>query len=92
MTDARNLDAYLARIDWQGERVPTYATLAGVLNAHVAHIPFENFDVLLGRPRSGNHKGGSGARLELRIIRIHTKAAQVPHPSTSTSRADARKG
>lgn len=50
MADALNLDAYLARIGWQGERAPTYATLAGVLDAHVAHIPFENFDVLLGRP------------------------------------------
>jgi N-hydroxyarylamine O-acetyltransferase len=27
----------------------THATLAGLLGAHMAHIPFENFDVLLGR-------------------------------------------
>lgn len=49
MADAFNLDAYLDRIDWQGGRSPSYATLAGVLDAHVRHVPFENFDVLLGR-------------------------------------------
>jgi len=32
-----------------GRPAPTYATLAGLLGAHMAHIPFENFDVLLGR-------------------------------------------
>jgi N-hydroxyarylamine O-acetyltransferase len=49
MAEAINLDAYLARIDWQGEKAPTYKTLASVLDAHIAHIPFENLDVLLGR-------------------------------------------
>lgn len=44
------LDAYLARIGYQGPRAPGYATLAGVLAAHHASIPFESFDVLLGRP------------------------------------------
>ena len=29
---------------------PTYDVLAGVLRAHIANIPFESFDVLLGRP------------------------------------------
>src|ERR1700761_3822466 len=50
MADTLNLDAYLARIGWQDERAPTYTTLAGVLDAHMARIPFENLDVLLGRP------------------------------------------
>jgi N-hydroxyarylamine O-acetyltransferase len=50
MADAINLDAYLARIGWQGEKAPTYKALAGVLDAHTAHIHFENLDVLLGRP------------------------------------------
>lgn len=45
-----DLDAYLARIGYAGPRRPSYATLAGVLRAHVASIPFESFDVLLGRP------------------------------------------
>ena len=31
---------------------PTAATLAGVMRAHVAAIPFENLDVQLGRPTS----------------------------------------
>jgi N-hydroxyarylamine O-acetyltransferase len=50
MAQALNLDAYLARINYTGPRVPTYETLAGVLRAHIANIPFESFDVLLGRP------------------------------------------
>ncbi|HEX5121746.1 MAG TPA: arylamine N-acetyltransferase, partial [Rhodanobacteraceae bacterium] len=44
-----DLDAYLARIGWTGGREPTFATLAGILRAHVRTIPFENLDVLLGR-------------------------------------------
>ena len=44
-----DLDTYLARIGWAGSRDPTFATLAGVLRAHVRTIPFENLDVLLGR-------------------------------------------
>ena len=40
---------YFARIGWTGGTAPTYATLAGVLAAHMGAIPFENFDVLLGR-------------------------------------------
>ena len=50
MAQALDLDAYLARINYTGPRVPTYETLAGVLRAHIANIPFESFDVLLGRP------------------------------------------
>ena len=44
-----NLDGYLARIGWNGPRAATFATLAGVLRAHMTRIPFENLDVLLGR-------------------------------------------
>jgi N-hydroxyarylamine O-acetyltransferase len=50
MADPLELDAYFDRIQWRGTNAPTYATLAGLLDAHRAHIPFENFDVLLGRP------------------------------------------
>jgi len=46
---AINLDAYLERIHWGGGTNPTYETLAGLLRAHMTHIPFENLDVLLGR-------------------------------------------
>jgi N-hydroxyarylamine O-acetyltransferase len=45
-----DLDAYLTRIGYGGPRTPSYATLAGLLRAHMASIPFEGFDVLLGRP------------------------------------------
>jgi N-hydroxyarylamine O-acetyltransferase len=50
MSQPLNLDAYLARINYTGPRTPTYDTLAGILHAHIASIPFESFDVLLGRP------------------------------------------
>lgn len=45
-----DLDAYLARIGYAGPRAPTRDTLAGILRAQVQTIPFENLDVLLGRP------------------------------------------
>jgi N-hydroxyarylamine O-acetyltransferase len=44
-----DLDGYLARIGWTGPRDATFATMAGVLRAHMTHIPFENLDVLLCR-------------------------------------------
>ena len=43
-----DLDAYFARIEWGGATPPTRRTLAGLVRAHVRHIPFENLDVLLG--------------------------------------------
>ena len=47
---ALDLDAYLARIGFHGARTKTFETLAAILGAHMAAIPFENLDVLLGRP------------------------------------------
>jgi len=49
---ALHVDAYLERIHWRGKVSPTFDTLAGLLDAHMTHIPFENLDVLLGRPIS----------------------------------------
>jgi len=49
MTDAVDLDAYVARIGYAGPRTPTLETLNDVLTAHVQSVPFENLDVLLGR-------------------------------------------
>jgi N-hydroxyarylamine O-acetyltransferase len=46
---AFDLDAYLARIGWQGTLEPTLETLTGLTRAHITRIPFENVDVLLGR-------------------------------------------
>ena len=46
---ALRLDTYLERIGWSGTLQPTLATLTAILRAHMARIPFENLDVLLGR-------------------------------------------
>lgn len=45
-----DLDAYFRRIGHGGPRSPTLATLNAIVAAHVETIPFENLDVLLGRP------------------------------------------
>lgn len=47
---AFDLDAYLARIGYRGERRPSLATLDALHLAHATTIPFENLDILLGRP------------------------------------------
>lgn len=45
-----DLDAYFARIGWTGPRTATLETLAGICGCHAASVPFENLDILLGRP------------------------------------------
>ena len=45
-----DLDRYFARIGYAGGTQPAPQTLADLHLAHVRHIPFENLDVLLGRP------------------------------------------
>jgi len=51
MTDATfDLDAYLARIGHAGPRDATFDVLAAITEAHTSAIPFENLDILLGRP------------------------------------------
>lgn len=45
-----DLEAYFARIEWGGSSSPTLETLTGLLSSHISRIPFENFDVLIGRP------------------------------------------
>jgi N-hydroxyarylamine O-acetyltransferase len=45
-----DLDAYFQRIAYAGNREPTRATLDALHLAHATHIPFENLDILLGRP------------------------------------------
>jgi N-hydroxyarylamine O-acetyltransferase len=44
-----DLDAYLARIGYDGPREPTRETLDALHLAHAQNIPFENLDILLGR-------------------------------------------
>jgi N-hydroxyarylamine O-acetyltransferase len=45
-----DVDAWFRRIGFDRPREPTLQTLRGVIAAHTATIPFENIDVLLGRP------------------------------------------
>jgi arylamine N-acetyltransferase len=45
-----DLDGYFARIGYRGSRAPELATLNAIVRAHVQSIPFENVDVLLGKP------------------------------------------
>lgn len=49
-----DLAAYLARIGHAGPVAPDSDTLAAIMRAHAASIPFENLDVQLGRPISGD--------------------------------------
>lgn len=48
-SDRLDLDAYLARIGDTGDLAPTGETLRRLHRRHVAAIPFENLDILLGR-------------------------------------------
>jgi N-hydroxyarylamine O-acetyltransferase len=45
-----DLQAYGERIEYAGEFTPTLSTLCDLHLAHATHIPFENLDILLGRP------------------------------------------
>jgi N-hydroxyarylamine O-acetyltransferase len=45
-----DIAAYLTRIGYAGTVEPTLAVLAGLHRAHATSIPFENLDILLGRP------------------------------------------
>jgi N-hydroxyarylamine O-acetyltransferase len=47
-----DLDAYLARVSFTGERAPTLETLSELQRSVPRAIPFENLDVLLERPIS----------------------------------------
>lgn len=50
MTASIDLHAYLDRIQWGGSVRQDLDTLTGLLRAHMRRIPFENLDVLLGKP------------------------------------------
>lgn len=45
-----NLDAYFDRIDYQGSREPSLATLQKIHRAHLQAVPFENLDIHIPRP------------------------------------------
>ncbi|MFI5781448.1 arylamine N-acetyltransferase [Nocardia sp. NPDC051570] len=48
--DSLDLDAYLARIGFDGARDASPATLRGLQYAHTTTIPFENLEAIFGRP------------------------------------------
>ena len=50
MSSPIDLDAYFRRIDYSGPLEPTLSVLNALTFAHARSIPFENLDVLLGRP------------------------------------------
>jgi N-hydroxyarylamine O-acetyltransferase len=45
-----DLQAYFRRIDYTGDLDATRSTLEALHLAHATHIPFENLDILMGRP------------------------------------------
>jgi len=45
-----DLEAYLARIGYAGVLAPTAETLRALHRAHVSAVPFENLEIILGRP------------------------------------------
>jgi N-hydroxyarylamine O-acetyltransferase len=47
---ALDLDAYLARVGYSGEPRPAAPGLESLHLAHATHVPFENLDILLGKP------------------------------------------
>lgn len=50
MTDSLDLDAYFARIRYDGSRAPTLETLKAIVLAHAKAIPFENLNPFMGLP------------------------------------------
>ena len=48
--DNFDLEAWLGRILYPGPRAPALDTLRGIILAQATTVPFENLDVLLGRP------------------------------------------
>jgi N-hydroxyarylamine O-acetyltransferase len=45
-----NVEAYLQRIGYTGDRIPNAESLRNLHHAHMLTVPFENLDIHLGRP------------------------------------------
>ena len=52
MTSEFDIDAYLSRINYNGERTPTLETLSALQSLHTRFIPFEGLNPFLGLPVS----------------------------------------
>ena len=74
--DPVDLAAYFARIGYDGAVEPTLPTLNGIVQAHVQSIPFENLDVLPGRP------------IDLSPAALERKLVQRVAAATASSRTD----
>lgn len=61
-----DLDSYFDRIHYDGPVAPTLAVLAAIMRHHMAHIPFEGIDVMLGRGISLDP-----AAIEAKLLRAH---------------------
>lgn len=48
---------YLEKLRYAGDARPCYETLRALQSAHLQHIPYENFDVLRGKPLSLTPEG-----------------------------------
>ena len=59
-----DLAAYMQRIEYAGDPGADEATLTALHIAHATHIPFENLDILLGRP------------ISLELARVQSKLVQ----------------
>lgn len=77
---AIDLDAYLARIGYDGPRAPTLETLRELHRLHPQAIAFENLDPLLGRPVPLDigalqdkliHAGRGGYCFEQNLLFVH---------------------
>ena len=65
MAHAVDLDRYCDRISYDGPREPTLAVLEHLQSAHAASIPFENIDVVFGRPINVD-----GASVEEKLVTL----------------------
>jgi len=45
-----DVEPYLRRIEYSGSLEPTARTLRDLHRAHLLAVPFENLDILVGRP------------------------------------------
>ena len=81
-----DLAAYFARIGYDGAVEPTLATLNGIVQAHVQTIPFENLDVLRGRPIDL-----SPAALERKLVQ-HVAAATASNRTGCSCTCSRRSG
>ena len=83
MPDSVDVEQYLERIGLRGPVRPDLETLNTILFAHATTVPFENLDVLLGRPieltpdAPGSRRSSCAAAATFRAERI--AAASVSH-------------